>query len=509
MTNSNNKRIAKNSLFLYLRMFLSMAITIYTSRIILKSLGVEDYGIYNIVGGIITMFSSIYASLSTAISRFITFALGENDQDKLKKIFVTAINIQILFSLIALILAESIGMWFMHAYMNIPIGKIGVAEWVLHFSVMITIVNLISIPYNALIVAHEKMQFFAYISIFEVIMKLVIAYVVIYSPYDRLFTYVFLLFLLSFIIRCIYGRYCSKIFPEIKYTTTLYINIFKEMSSFAGWNFFGNVSNLLSGQGINILINIFFNVTFNAARGVASQVESAINQFVNSFSTAFMPQITKSYASGDLNYMSMLIRVSTKFSRLLILFPIVPLIIETDMVLSIWLEVVPEQTAIFLKIILLTSFITVVTSTLVSALFAIGQIKRYQLVLSVIHFLIFPVSWVFFYWGMPAWSCFCISFIFYSIANIWRLLELKRLLNFSIYLYFRDSFMKPMMVFLLAIVVSYGISMSMDLSMSRLYINILVTFMVIMFTSYYAVLNVEERKVVSNALSRIMSNIRK
>lgn len=509
MVNSNNKRIVKNSLFLYMRMLFSLVITLYTSRIILRSLGVEDYGIYNVVGGIITMFSSIYASLSTAINRFITFALGTNDWDKLKKTFVTAVNVQILFSFVAMILAESIGMWFLHTYMNIPIEKINAAEWVLHFSVATTIVNLISIPYNALIVAHEKMQAFAYISIFEVVMKLLIAYVVIYSPYNRLFLYAFLLFLLSFVIRLIYDRYCRRNFPEAKYRIVFHMDIFKEMSSFAGWNFFGNISNMVSGQGVNMLINIFFNVTYNAARGIASQVESAINQFVSSFSMAFMPQITKSYAGGDLNYMSTLIRMSTKCSRLLILFPIVPFIIETDMVLSIWLEVVPEQTVNFLRLILLTSFVTVVTSILVSALFATGKIKRYQSVLSVIHFLIFPISWLLFYWGIPAWSCFCISFIFYSIANIWRLLELRRLLNFSICLYFRDSVIKPMIVFLLASVVSYGISISMDLSVIRLCINVLVTSIVIMFTAYYVIFNVNERTFISNSVSRIMNNIKK
>lgn len=505
---TKNKQIAKNSVFLYIRMFISMAITLYTSRVVLQALGIDNYGIYNVVGGIVTMFSAVYASLSVSISRFITFALGEGDAVKLAKTFVTAVNVQILLSIVALILAESVGMWFMHSYMNIPLGKMELAEWVLHFSVATTIVNLISIPYNALIVAHEKMAAFAYISIIEVTMKLLIAYIVIFSSYNHLFIYALLLFILALIIRIIYGSYCRKKFLEARYTFAFYFDVFKDMSSFAGWNFFGNLSNIASGQGTNMLINVFFGVSFNAARGIANQVESAVNQFVNSFSMAFMPQITKSYASGELGYMCSLIRVSTKYSRILILFPIVPLIVETEFILSMWLNVVPDQTVIFVKIILTTSFVTVVSSTLVSSIFATGKIKCYQLILSIIHFLIFPVVWLFFYIGFPAWTCFIVAMFFYLIANIWRLSELKRLVAFPFLPYLIDAFLKPVIVFAIALFVCFGINQMVQISILRLFINTISSSIVILAASYVIVLGNKEKQFILKQVSFIIDRIK-
>ena len=316
-TSDNNKRIAKNTLLLYLRMFLTMAVSLYTSRIILNTLGVEDYGINNVVGGIVTMFTVISGSLSASISRFITFELGKDNIQRLKKVFSTGVNIQIGMSVLIVLLAECVGVWFLNTKMNIPPERLGAANWVFQCSILTFVLNLLSVPYNAAIIAHEKMSAFAYISILEVSLKLIIVYMLIISPFDRLKTYAVLFLCVGAIIRFIYGYYCKRHFEECSYYFVYDKPLLKEMTSFAGWNFFGTSAWMLNTQGLNILINMYFGVAFNAARGVATQVDSALKQFINNFTTAVNPQITKSYAQGDLEYVYTLVCSSAKYSAFL------------------------------------------------------------------------------------------------------------------------------------------------------------------------------------------------
>ena len=312
---ANNKRIAKNTLLLYGRQLFVMVVTLYVSRVVLSSLGVEDYGIYNVIGGLITMFIMVSGSLSSAISRFITFELGKNDLKKMNTVFSTSINIQICIAIIVVLLCETLGVWFLNSQMNIPEGRIFAANWVLQLSLLIFVLNLISIPYNASMIAHEDMNAIAVISIIDVLLKLVVALLIIGSPFDKLVFYMFLLTVEAFVIRIIYGFYCNRKYVECTYHFVYDRNLLKEMFKFAGWNFFGVGAYTLNTQGVNILMNLFFGVTVNAARGVATQVNSAISQFVYSFTTAINPQITKSYAVGDYPYMLSLIHISEPTRR--------------------------------------------------------------------------------------------------------------------------------------------------------------------------------------------------
>lgn len=319
-TLENNKRIAKNTLFLYLRMFLMMAISLFTSRIILSTLGVSDYGIYNVVGGVVAMFGLLSGSITNSITRFLTFELGKKDYFQLQKVFSTSLNVMMVLSFVIVVIGEVVGIWFLNYKMNIPEGRMDAANWAFQCSLMTFVMNLISIPYNSTIVAHEKMSAFAYISIFEVIMKLLIVYSLYVSPFDKLKSYVVLLLVLSFVIRLIYGFYCKRHFEEATYH---FINdkvLLKKMTSFAGWNFFGQGAYMMNNQGVNIVINLFFGVTVNAARGIATQVNNAVNQFVANFMMALNPQITKSYASGELDEMHKLVYRGSKFSYFLMLF---------------------------------------------------------------------------------------------------------------------------------------------------------------------------------------------
>lgn len=310
----NNKRIAKNTLLLYFRMLFMMVVSLYTSRVVLNALGVEDFGIYNVVGGVVAMFSMLSGSLSAAITRFITYELGTGNQENLKKIFSSAVTIQLWLAILIIFLAEAVGVWFLNVKMNIPEIRMTAANWVFQFSVLTFAVNLISVPYNASIIAHERMSAFAYISILEAIGKLAIAFLVVVSSIDRLVFYAILMCVVALIVRLAYGFYCKRHFDECTYHFIFDKDLLKRMFGFAGWNFIGAASSILRDQGGNIIINLFAGPTVNAARGIAFQVNNAIHGFVSNFMTALNPQITKSYASGNSDYMMILICQGARLS---------------------------------------------------------------------------------------------------------------------------------------------------------------------------------------------------
>ena len=400
----NNKRIVKNTLLLYVRMIFTMVVSLYTSRIVLATLGIDDYGIYNVVGGVVAMFSVLSGSLSSAISRFITFELGHGDSKRMKLIFSTSIIIQIVMAFVVLLVAEIAGVWFINEKMNIPNDRLFAANWVLQCSILTFIINLISVPYNATIIAHEKMSAFAYVSILEVILKLLIVYLLYMSSYDRLIVYALLLMLVALVIRVVYGIYCKKHFAEASYSLIWDRNVFNEMLRFAGWNFLGNTSYILNTQGVNMLINLYFGVALNAARGIAVQVDGAVMSFVNNFTVALNPQITKSYASGDYQYMYKLINQGTKFSFFIMYFFIVPFVLETETILIIWLKEVPEQSAIFLRLVLFASLVSVSGNELYYGIISTGKIKNYQLMVSLVGVMVFPLTWIAYQLGARASS---------------------------------------------------------------------------------------------------------
>ena len=358
-------------------------IGLYTSRVVLQVLGVSDYGVYNAVGGAVTMLSILSASLSTAISRYLTFELGKGDDERLKKVFSTSFIVQVLMALIVIIIGGVLGWWFLNTHMNIPAGRMGAANWVLFFSLFTFAVNLINVPYNASIVSHEKMDVYAYMSIVEALLKLVVVFTLFVSPLDKLKTYAVLLFAVSLVTRYIYMFYCHKHFEECRHYRSFDVKLLKEMSSFAGWNFLGNAAWTFNTQGINILVNIFFGVTLNAARGIATQINALVRQFVSNFMMALNPQITKSYAAGDLKKMHELVFRGARFSFYLMLFFAVPCCIETEKILLLWLTVVPDYTVLFVRLSFLSSMIMVMGNTLVTAQLATGKIKKYQIVMTI------------------------------------------------------------------------------------------------------------------------------
>ena len=325
----NNQRIAKNTFLLYLRTIFVLAVSLYTSRLVLKVLGVDDYGIYQVVGGMVTMFGILSNALSAAISRFITFELGSGNVERLKRLFSTSVVVQYVLAGIVFIIAEVVAIWFMETEMQLPKGREFAAKCVLHCSLFTFCVNLISIPYNACIIAHEHMKAFAYMSVVDVVLKLIACLGVMYTPIDKLISYSIFLAVISISIRILYRFYCKKHFEETRGSIAFDWSMFKEMLGFSGWSFLTNANGILNTQGVNMLINVFFGVTVNASRGISSQVESAVLQFVNNFTMAVNPQIIKSYATGDMQGLYTLVCRGAKFAYFAMFIMVLPLVCET------------------------------------------------------------------------------------------------------------------------------------------------------------------------------------
>lgn len=492
---SNNKRIAKNTLMLYVRMLFTMAVSLFTSRVILNTLGVEDYGIQNVVGGFVAMFSVLSGSMSSAISRFITFELGRGEIHRLKTVFSTGVNIQLGMSLLVIIVAEAIGVWFLNCKMNIPAERMVAANWVFQCSILTFVFNLLSVPYNASIIAHEKMSAFAYISVIEVTLKLIIVYMLTVSPFDRLITYSVLLLCVGALIRFIYGYYCKRHFEECTYHFVFDKPVLKEMTGFAGWNFLGNGAYMLNTQGVNILMNLYFGVAVNAARGIATQVDAALKQFVNNFTTAVNPQITKSYAQGDLDYMHKLVCRSAKFSAFLMLFFAIPILLETQSILTIWLKTVPEYAAIFLQLIIISSFVdTVLANSLVTSMFATGNIKRYQIIVTTIGCLVFPFSWIAFQLGFQPEIAYVLYFIIYTVLLGVRLYLLKDMVKLPVMMYVREVLYRVLPVMIICFIIPMMIRFSMQEGWMRLILLCLVSTIVTAVVEYSIGLTKNERK---------------
>lgn len=508
MTDKNTKRIAKNTLILYIRMLLVMSVTLYTSRVVLAVLGVEDYGIYNVVGGFVAMFSVISGTLSAAISRFLTFELGAENKDRLKKVFSTSINIQIIISIIILLLAESLGIWFLNNKLNFPDERVVAVNWIYQTSILLFIINLISLPYHASIIAHERMKVFAYMSILEVLLKLLIVYLLVVLNVDKLILYGLLLLMVAIIIRIIYGIYCKRNFEECNYYFVLDAKLLKEMLSFAGWNFFGASSKVLKDQGVNIVINLFCGTVVNAARGVAMQVSTAIHSFVNNFMVALNPQITKSYASGEYDYMMKLIQQGARLSFYMLMLLSLPVIIDTETILSIWLVEVPPHTANFVRLVLIYAMFESLSGTLITAMLATGKIRKYQIIVGSTQMLNFPISYILLYFGFFPEVTLIIAIVISLVCLIMRLFLLKRMIHLSVSKYLHNVVLNTLLVLLLSALLPSYIFLKMDIGIIRLLVVVFVSVISSLVIIYYIGCREKERFFIKQKMKMILSKFR-
>lgn len=509
-TSDNNKRIAKNTLLLYFRMLFMMAISLFTSRVVLNTLGVEDYGIYNVVGGIVAMFGFINGSMSSATQRYITFALGKGDKSRLQTVFSTTLQIHTLIAGIIVLLGETVGLWFLYNKMQIPAERMDAAFWVLQASIISTVIMIISVPYNADIVAHEKMSAFAYISILEVMLKLAIVYMLVMFSFDKLILYAFLLLAVQILIRFCYSVYCNKHFEETRYKRVWDKALFKEMTGFAGWSMFGNLSAVLFGQGLNMLLNVFFGPVVNAARGIAVQVQNAIQQFVGNFQMALNPQITKTYAKGELNEMHKLMFRSARFSFFLLFFLSLPVLFETDFILTVWLKTVPDNTIVFLRIMICTSLIYTLSNPLIVANQATGNVRRYQAVCGTILLMILPVSYICLRLGCPAYSVFVVHFLMESLTQMVRMFLLRPLIGIRIRDYFRYIYLPVLLVIAISVILPTIVYFNMDDTVVRFLVVGIVCVLSVSVTAYILGLSRNEQVFVkTKAISLLQKFTRK
>ena len=507
-TSDNNKRIAKNTLLLYFRMLFMMVVSLYTSRVILNALGVEDFGIYNVVGGVVAMFTVISGSLSAAISRFITYELGKGDQSKLNKIFSASVTIQLLLSLIIVVLIESVGVWFLNAKMTIPADRMAAANWVLQFSIITFVINLISVPYNAAIIAHERTSAFAYISILEAVCKLAIAFLIMVSPMDKLVFYAILMCVVSVIVRFTYGHYCKKHFTECIYHFHWDKDILKKMFGFAGWNFIGASSAVLRDQGVNIVINIFCGPAVNAARGISSQVNSAIMGFVNNFMTALNPQITKSYASGDHKYMMTLIFQGARLSFYILLLLSLPVILNAHYILKLWLSNVPEHTELFVQLILICAMGESLSNTMVTAMLATGNIRNYQIVVGGLQMLNLPVSYVCLRLGCMPESVLIVAIVISQCCLAARLYMLRGMIGLSSIQYIKNVYFNIIIVALLSLSVPAILSRYMEESFLSFVVLSLVAVICTIAVEFYVGCNGKERAFVIEKIENVLQKLK-
>lgn len=452
---------------LYIRMLLTMAVSLYTSRIILNTLGVEDFGIYNVVGGFVTMFGFLNSAMASATQRFLSFEIGKKDFKQLGNVFSMSVNIHLLIAFIILILAETIGLWFLNTQLTIPPERLIAAKWVYQFSILALIVNMLSVPYNAAIIAHERMNIFAWVSIIEVSLKLLIVFMLQWFGFDKLKLYAILVFSVSLFIRMIYGIYCSRNFKESRFRIYWDKQLFKTLASYAGWNLWGNIAAVIMGQGINVVLNIFFGPVVNAARGIAFQVRAAMNSFVQNFQMAMNPQIIKSYASGDHKYMHQLIFQGAKYSFFLLFMLSLPVLLETEYILKLWLKTVPEYTVIFTRLVLINILIDSISGPLMTAAQATGKIKLYQGVVGGLLILNLPISYLFLHWGYPPQITLWISIGISIIAFLSRLAIVSPLVKLSIKGYLQEVILRILPVFLFSPILPLLMRKAMEGSVNR------------------------------------------
>ena len=458
-TSSANKRIAKNTLVLYVRMLFTMGISLFTSRVVLQTLGVEDYGISSVVGGVISMFTFINAAMVSSTQRYLNFELVRGDANQLRSVFSTSLQIHALIALAIIVLSETVGLWFLNEKLVIPEARMTAAMWVYQCSILSCAVSIMSTPYNAVIVAHEKMSAFAYISILDVSLKLLVVYLLVVLPFDKLIILAILNLLVQLFIRYIYTLYCHRHFPESYFQFRFNKTLFKEMFGFAGWSFWGNLAAILYTQGLNMMLNIFFGPIVNAARGIAVQVQSAVQQFVGGFQTALNPQITKNYASNNLPQMHSLMFRSARFSFLLLFFLSLPVLMETNFILTLWLKTVPDDAVIFTQIMICISLIYTTANPCIIANQATGKVKIYQMVVGGILLLILPISYVVLKLGAPAYSVFIVHFCIESLAQFSRMYMLRNLIHLPLWQYMKNIYIPIVSTVVIAIILPLVVRM--------------------------------------------------
>lgn len=452
MINTDNKRIAKNSMMLYIRMLVIMVVSLFTSRVYLKTLGETDFGIFNIVGGLVVLFSFISNTMQLATQRYLNYSMGKNDVQAICDIFNISMLLYGCISLIVLVLAETIGLWFLNTQMNVPVDRVVVANWVYQFALIGFIFQMLRIPYNAAIISKEKMSVYAYFSIIEAILKLGAAIIVVYVGIDKLLLVSFLTTVTYIVMTITYKIYCNVQYEFTKLRFTWKKNMAKDLAGFSGWSLFGSIANLGGNHGVNLILNIFWGVTVNAALGIATQLTAAVNQLVSNFQTAYNPQLVKLYAAGDVDAFNKLIFNSSKLSFFLMLYAFIPVYLCADFILKLWLGNVPEYTVEFTRLILCFSLIDAISAPLWLSVQAVGKIRNYQILMSVLIIANLPVTYVLMKMGYSPLYAWDVRVGVNIITYLVRIFYLKRLFMFPSFDYIKKVVFPSFVILILAFI---------------------------------------------------------
>lgn len=499
---SENKKIAKNTLALYARTIIVMLVSLYVSRVLLNKLGVDDYGIYNVVGSIVILFSFLNNALTASSQRFLTVVLGEEDNIKMCKVFNTSVSIQIILVAVSVVLLELGGTWFLNNRLNIPEERLDAANYAFQFSILTFALNFIRVPYSASVVAYERLDFFAYASIVDAVLKLGIAFMIGFTGYDRLVTYSFMLAFESFVMLLVYKIFCTRTFNTCRYNGILDKKIFKEMFMFSGWTLFGGFSNVATQNGFLFMLNMFCGVVANAAMGIANQVLTALVTFVSSFQTSFQPQIVKSYAQGEISRLHSLINSTSKFSFALMFLPACLLILNIDLVLDLWLGNVPENAGHFCQILIVCSMIDAVTGPFYCAIMATGKIAKYQILISISFLLDLLLSFLLFKMGIEPYLILISRIMTRGFLNAFvGMYFLRSLLGHDMKLYLRKT-ISPILLFLLIISpVAYVVYSNFD-GIRLLVVSVSVVSLTFLFLSYYILFAPSERQYIMSFVKK-------
>lgn len=504
MSVDDKNRIAKNTLLLYIRMFFNLLISLYTSRVVLDVLGVEDYGIYNVVGGVVSMLSFLNSSMSVATQRFLTVELGKNDLVHFREVFNMACFIHFLLALFILLLAETIGVWFINTHLNIPSDRMDSVYWIFQTSLVVMFVGIIQTPYNASIIAHEHMNIYAYVGMAEVIFKLLIVYLLLLIDYDKLIVYGLLILLVQVIVALIYRCYCVFRFEECRLLYYWNKSLFISLLTFTGWNMFGTIAWILKDQGVNVLMNIFGGPVVNAARGISYQVSNAIGNLVGGFQTAVNPQITKNYAAGKLNEMQRLLCFSSKISFYLLFIIALPIWIEASYILNLWLVEVPDYAILFTRIVLCEALINTLSGPMITGIMATGKIKKYQLLVGGILLLNVPVSYLLLKMEYPIYIPFLVSLLLSILSIICRMHFAKLLIKLPYSTYLKSVCLPLFFVFVITVTIITMFQWNIEGCTFRLIYSIVLSLVCSLFTIYTFGLHKNERQMLKQLLCKII-----
>lgn len=486
MASENNKRIAKNTMFLYFRQILILFVSLYTVRVVLDVLGVEDYGIYSVVAGIVSFFSFLSGTMASATQRFFSFALGKNDTEKLKKTFSVNLLIYGGIAIIALLLLETVGLWFVNEHLQVPPNRFEAAKWVYHFSVLMFIATIFSTPFMSIIIAHEDMKIYAYVSIVEVVMKLGVVFLLLYVPFDKLELYGVLTFAVSVIITILYAIICMRKYVECQFRIFYWDKLLlKEIVGFTGWTLFGQLSSVGRNQAVTILLNQFFNPVVVAARAIAVNITNNITVFANNFNTGLYPPIIKYYAAGEKEEMFKLIFNGSKITFFLMWVFALPLLLEMDIVLKLWLKNPPEYTVLFTRLALIEVLIISLSLPLATAARAPGKMKTYELSLGTIQIAIFIVSWIILKMGAEAYSVFLIAIIANIIMFFARLLIVKQLIEMNVKLFIQKVVFPIFIIIILSFVPTYCIFLFLPKGILFSIITVILSVIICSLTMYF------------------------